>query len=309
MIVHTVLMRRSVIVTHFVPRLVLVSVSALALVGLAACGGGDSAPLATDPVAGVETTGSTPASVDPVVSAPTTAPTTASTTTASTTTVATMAHLRGTAYTFNTPDPIAGATIRVEELPDVSAVTAADGSYELAVPVGSTVTAYIEAPGHHSIHVQTFTLDDAHDGVELDGVNFQTPADAIYDGLRALMTGIVGKDPFEGGCAIVTTVGDARMVGMSFAEFIEFHPHGIEGATAALVPAAVDPIYFNDDVVPDPTQELSSIDGGVIWVNVPPGTYQLQAEKPGTEFVTVNVRCEQDWVVNANPVWGLHAVP
>lgn len=222
---------------------------------------------------------------------------------------ATTAHIRGTAYTFNTPDPISGATIRVEELPDVSAVTGADGSYELEVPYGSRVTAYIEAEGHHSIHVQTFVLDAEHDGAELDGVNFQTPSDPIYDGLRALMASITGRDPFEDGCAIVTTVGDARMVGMPFAEFIEFHPHGVEGAVARLEPEVVAPIYFNDDVLPDPAQATSSIDGGVIWVNVPPGEYTLHAEKAGTEFVEVLVRCEQDWVVNANPVWGLHAIP
>ena len=140
----------------------------------------------------------------------------ASTTAAPTTAAAEPAHIRGTAYTFNTPDVIVGATIKAEELPEVSAVTGADGSYELAVPAGSTVTLYIEAAGHHTIHVQTFTLDAEHDGTEVDGVNFQTPSDEIYEALKGLIAGYTGKDPFEGGCVIVTTVGDARMVGMTF---------------------------------------------------------------------------------------------
>lgn len=218
-------------------------------------------------------------------------------------------HVRGTAYTFNTSDPIPGATITVREIPGVQAITAADGSYELEVPLGATVTPFIVADGHHPISLQTFTVDDQHDGAELDGVNFQTPTGAVYEGLKALIGGFVGRDPFEGGCVIVTTVGDARMVGMTFAQFIEFHPHGVEGATVQIAPAAATPIYFNTAVVPDVNQLTTSIDGGVLWPNVPPGEYTLSASKPGTDFVTVHVRCEAGGVVNANPVWGLHAIP
>ena len=237
------------------------------------------------------------------------ASTAAAKTAAPTTAAAEPAHIRGTAYTFNTPDPIAGATIKAEELPDVSAVTGADGSYDLEVPAGSTVTLYIEAAGHHTIHVQTFTLDAEHDGTELDGVNFQTPNDAIYEALKSLIAGYTGKDPFEGGCVIVTTVGDARMVGMSFDEFINFHPHGVAGATAVIEPALATAIYFNDSVIPDQTQTTTSGDGGVLWPNVPAGTYTLSATHPTVQFTTANVRCEDGWVVNANPVWGLHAIP
>jgi hypothetical protein len=273
-------------------------VAACAALLLAACGSdGSSAADTTAP--------STPATA-----AETTVPdTTAPATTVPETTLPAVGHVRGTAYTFNTPDPIVGATIKVEELPDVSAVTGADGSYELEVPAGSTITPYIEAEGHHSIHTQTFTVGADGDGLELDGVNFQTPTDGIYDGLKALVGGFTGKDPFEGGCVIVTTVGDKKMVGMPFAEFIDFHPHGVEGATVSIEPASATPIYFNADVLPDKAQQTTSIDGGVLWPNVPPGEYTLTASKPGTSFVTVHARCEDGWVVNANPVWGLHEQP
>lgn len=213
--------------------------------------------------------------------------------------------IRGTAYTFNTPDPIPGATILVDELPDVSATTAADGSYELVVPSGTTVTPYIVAEGHHTIYVQTFTTD----GTALEGVNFQTPSDDIYTALYSLIEGFTGRPPFEDGCVVVTTVGDARMIGMPFDEFIEFHPHGVAGATVYGEPAMPDPIYFNEQVIPDLAQMTTSIDGGVLWANVPPGEYTLHAEHPDHEFTTVDVTCAQDRVVNANPVWGLHALP
>ncbi len=260
-------------------------------------------PAASEPTATTEPATTEPATTEPATTEPaTTEPATTDTTTG-------VGHIRGTAYTFNTPDPIVGATVRVHELPDVSATTGADGSYELEVPLGATVTPYVEAEGHHSITVQTFVVDDEHDGAELDGVNFQTPADAIYDGLRALVSGFTGRDPFEGGCVIVTTVGDARMVGMTFDEFIDFHPHGVEGATVSIDPAGAVPIYFNADVLPDAAQQTTSIDGGVLWPNVPPGDYTLSAQLAGTDFVDVHVRCEEGWVVNANPVWGLHALP
>jgi hypothetical protein len=252
----------------------------------------------------------------PTTVAVTDAPTTEAPTTGSPTTVAAVApttpavaHIRGTAYTFNTPDPIAGATVTVDEIPGISAITAADGSYELELPAGATVTPYIEAADHFGIHTQTFTLDAAHDGSELDGVNFQTPSLAIYDGLKALVGGFTGRDPFEGGCVIVTTVGDARMVGMSFAEFIDFHPHGVAGATVAIEPALATPIYFNQDVLPDAAQLTTSIDGGVLFPNVPAGDYTLSATKDGQQFATVHATCKDGWVVNANPVWGLHALP
>lgn len=250
-----------------------------------------------------------PAAADTSAPGTTASETTVPETTVPETTAAAVGHIRGTAYTFNTPDPIAGATVTVVELPGVSATTAADGSYELEVPAGTTATLSIEAEGHFGIHTQTFTVSEDGDGLELDGVNLQTPSMPIYEGLKALVGGFTGKDPFEGGCVIVTTVGDERMVGMPFDEFIDFHPHGVEGATVAIEPAAATPIYFNEDVLPDTAQQTTSIDGGVLWPNVPPGEYTLTASKPGTEFVTVRATCEDGWVVNANPVWGLHEVP
>ena len=290
----------------FLRRLAVLS-AALILVSACSDDGGDNGAgtVASTETVAADTTGA------PGTDAPSTdAPTTEVPPTDPPTTDAAVGHLRGTAYTFNTPDPIAGATITIVELPGLSATTAADGSYELEVPAGSSVTPYIEAEGHFGVHTQTFTVDEAHDGLEIDGVNFQTPTVGIYDGLKALVSGFTGKDPFEGGsCVIVTTVGDARMVGMTFDEFIEFHPHGVEGATVSIEPAVATPIYFNEDVLPDATQLTSSIDGGVLWPNVPPGDYTLTAQKDGMEFVTVHATCEAGWVVNANPVHGLHAIP
>lgn len=216
------------------------------------------------------------------------------------TTVPTVGTISGTAYTFNTRNVIAGAEIRVAEHPELSATTGADGSYTLAVPAGP-ITPYIVADGHGTIYDQTFLIGETAattappgtvaavpeaepDGLDLVGVNFQTPDTATYGLLRTLLTGINKRDPFDGGgCVIVTTVGDHRLAGMPFADFITFAPHGVAGAKMVTAPELPAPIYFNDAVIPDPAQTETSGDGGVIWANVPPA---CTASAPSTPTTT-----------------------
>ena len=67
----------------------------------------------------------------------------------------------------------------------------------------------------------------------------------------------------------------------------------------------VGPIYFNSEVRPDRTLVQTSDDGGVLFVNVPPGTYTLTGTKAGAVFTTLKMKCEAGWLVNASPPWGL----
>lgn len=213
--------------------------------------------------------------------------------------------LRGTAYTFNTRNTIAGATILVDELPALAAVTDEDGAWELEVPVGADVTPYIVADGHNTIYAQTFHTGPA----PIEEINFQTPTNAVYDLLYILIESITGRPPFADGCVIVTTVSDPAVVGMRFDEFIQFAPHGVAGATASGDPPLPAPLYFNEAVIPDPTQPVSSGDGGVLWANVPPGVYEVSASHPTVEFATFVATCVQDRAINASPPWGLHGIP
>ena len=66
--------------------------------------------------------------------------------------------ISGRAYAFNHSDTgLAGAVIRVRELPQLSAVADAVGDYVLRVPDDTNVTPYIEPPpGYHQIDLQTF---------------------------------------------------------------------------------------------------------------------------------------------------------
>ena len=211
-------------------------------------------------------------------------------------------HIRGIAYTFDNQRPIAGATIKVVELPGVSATSQSDGSYDLAVPDGTKVTPYMDAAGHHRIYAQTFVTQ----GRDLERVNFQAPTQPIYLALAALL-GVeldANRDPAR--CAIVSTFVNVDARELSFPDFVAFGAHGVAGATAGTTPALPAPVYFNESVIPDRSRTESSIDGGVIWTEVPEGVYQVRGHHPTKRFADFVASCRPGRLVNANPPQGLY---
>jgi hypothetical protein len=216
--------------------------------------------------------------------------------------VAAAVHLRGTAYEFNSTPVIAGATIRVAELPSARAVTRADGSYELAVPDRHRITPYIVAPGYHTIYLQTFTTA----GQDLANVNFQTPTENVYKALVALLGVPVDANGDVSQCAIVSTFNTRNVRDLDYRQFRAYGAHGVPGATAFGVPTLPPATYFNASVLPDPSQPVSSEDGGVVWVAVAPGTYRISGQAPGTAFAPFTATCAPGRVVNASPPWGLY---
>jgi hypothetical protein len=211
--------------------------------------------------------------------------------------------LRGTAYEFNNVRTLlAGATIRVAEFPQLKAVVGTNGRYNLVVPDHASITPYIVAPGYHTIYLQTFTTD----GEDLANVNFQTPTDAVYQGLVALLSVPVDAHGNPAKCAIVSTFNTRNVRDISFDGFIAYGAHGVAGATATASPTLPKPVYFNQNVLPDPRQVKSSVDGGVVWTNVPAGVYTITARSLTTRFASFVASCRPGRVVNANPPWGLH---
>jgi hypothetical protein len=212
-------------------------------------------------------------------------------------------HLRGTAYEFNNVHTVlSGATIRVAEFPKLQATVRQDGRYDLQVPDSARVTPYIVDPGYHTIYLQTFTTN----GENLANVNFQTPTEAVYRALVALLNVPVDSQGNLVACAIVSTFSTRNVRDLSFAQFIAYGAHGVAGATATTAPTLPRPVYFNDNVVPDPAQTSSSKDGGVVWTNVPAGVYTITGHDPVTRFASFVATCRPGRVVNANPPWGLH---
>jgi hypothetical protein len=212
--------------------------------------------------------------------------------------------ISGRAYAFNHSDTgLAGAVIRVRELPKLSAVADAKGDYELEVPDETNVTPYIEPPpGYHQIDLQTFHTR----GKPIRNANFQTPADAEYNGLAALLDVPLGPDGRPVDCVIVTTASARNVRGVDFETFQARTPHGVAGATARTKPALPGPVYFNESVIPDRTRTETSGDGGIIWTEVPAGVYRGIAESASTRFASFLATCEPGRIVNANPPWGAY---
>jgi hypothetical protein len=212
--------------------------------------------------------------------------------------------ISGRAYAFNHMDTfLQGATIRVREYPKLSATTDANGDYLLKVPDDANVTPYIEPPaGYHQIDLQTFHTR----GEPILNANFQTPGDTEYNGLAALLNVPLGPDGRPTQCVIVTTASARDVRGVDYATFEERTPHGVPGATAHAVPPLPNPTYFNENVIPDPSQTQTSGDGGIVWTGVSAGAYRVITESSSTRFASFLATCEPGRIVNANPPWGAY---
>lgn len=222
--------------------------------------------------------------------------------TASTAAAESTVQLRGTVYTFDNQGPLAGATVRIQELPGIETTSGVDGTYELTVPDGTTITPYAEAPDHHGIHLQTLVTE----GRDLERLNFQIPSNDAYNALAIILSVPLDANGDPVDCAVVSTFSTVNVREATFAEFVDYGAHGVAGATASATPALPNPVYFNEFVVPDPSQTESSDDGGVVWTGVPEGVYRLHASHPTTRFADIRATCVPGRLVNANPPWGFY---
>lgn len=208
----------------------------------------------------------------------------------------------GDAFAFKIGSPygrIADATVRVVELPGFTTVTDAMGHFEFAgLPAGGVATFEIEHADFPRARTGSFSLPGVGD---LERVTFQVPDLELFGVLAEILE--VEMDPAA--CQIVSTV---TRVGKSI-----YDPgaHGEAMATVTIepaLPAEHGPIYFNDSVIPDRALTETSTDGGVAFVNVPPGIYLLQAHKDGVMFMTTTMKCDAGYLVNASPPYGLQAL-
>lgn len=209
-----------------------------------------------------------------------------------------VATVEGDAIPFDaSPDGrIEGAEVGVLEFPDLRVVTAADGHFKFeGLPVGADITLTMQHPDYHPIQTGTHVVP----AEGLQRITFQAVTHAIYDALGA----IVMVTPDEANlCQMVTTV---TRVGKSI------YDPGAHGEADVIVtldpplPAESGPIYFNSSVIPEPGLTQTSDDGGVLFVQVPPGDYTWTASKAGAEFRQVRMKCRAGWLINAAPPWGL----
>ena len=238
----------------------------------------------------------------------------------------------GIAWSFELPGTpygrISGATVSVLEMPGMETTTNMDGEFTIGgLPVGSQATLVLEHEDHPLTYTKTHTVPDT----DLDDLTFQIPTNSVF---ALIELGLVGAGVTDGidpnTCQMVSTftrfgktIGDAGH-------------HGEPGAILSVAPAnnaEAGPIYFNDEVLPDPTRTYSSLDGGVLLLNVEPGEYTLSAscvddptelieeyppennegqslrcQTEDVQFESILMKCEAGVFLNASPSYGLQAL-
>lgn len=196
---------------------------------------------------------------------------------------------------------LTGAQISILEYPRFQTVSGAGGAFSFEdVPAGP-VTLLLSHPDYTT--TQTATLALGPDGLER--VTLQVPPLPIF----GLLAAVIGIEPDPERCQIASTV---TRPGASV--YGPYPTHGDAGATVTIeppLPPESGPVYFqihpNGIVLPDHTLSETSEDGGVAFVNVPPGDYVLRASKPGRTFSEARVQCRPGLLVNASPPYGMAA--
>jgi len=214
----------------------------------------------------------------------------------------------GNAYFFDMPEfgqielmtDVLGAEVYVFEAPQLSATLdpADDFAFRLeGVPEGAEVTLALTHPDYFPHLTATWPVG----ADDLDGLTFQ----AVTIALVELGTSVFGVDPYEPGvCQMATTVtaiSDSQDSVWAVGE---------PGATVTLdppVPPEAGPMYFNELVLPDLTLTETTSDGGVLVVGAEPGAYTWTGHKEGLEFRPLTLHCEEGWLTNASPPWGMQA--
>lgn len=215
--------------------------------------------------------------------------------------------MSGVAYQFQSRAPLEGARISLVEDPDRWTLSDADGAWALHdLPAGTPLTPRVELAEHATGHHQTFHLQ-----ASVDRVYLQVVPQATYDiFVDILASGSTPVDPEA--CQVVTTIAEPGIA--AFEDWEGFLARGDAGllanADATISPEGGTRMYFSEQVVPDPALARSTLDGGVLWLNVPPdGTYTLRGAHADHTFPEVEVRCAPGRFINASPPWGLTADP
>jgi hypothetical protein len=211
--------------------------------------------------------------------------------------------ISGNAFSFAPPGfpgwgRIEGGSVSVLEMPEYTTTTVEDGYFIIEdLPVDQEITLVLEAEGFPTTHTKTFTLTDQ----DIEEVTFQVPNLGLYEALAAVLEVELSDEK----CQLVSTV---TFLGGSL-----YLPdaHGEADATVAIDPPdpnADGPIYFNEDVIPDRSWEMTSSDGGIVFVNTEPGDYILTATKENVVFEEVKLKCRPGVLANASPPHALQVL-
>jgi hypothetical protein len=219
--------------------------------------------------------------------------------------------ISGVAYAFfGIDDHAPGAVVRVDEFPELSAPVAIDGSYSIEVPDNENVTLYIDPP---ATYVKTYLQTFHTSGADIEKAHFQMPREWHYNAFSALLEIPRDRDGALKDCVIVSTfsIHEARDATTFDPGFKDVYPHGLPDSTATITPRLGNTkgatfFDFEPLILPNPDRTSSSLDGGVLWTEVPPGYYWLEPEHPTERLAPFLAHCENGRVINASPPWGFY---
>lgn len=216
--------------------------------------------------------------------------------------------ISGFARSFISGQPIADATITVLENPQLKFKTDSAGKFgPFEWPVGEPITLVFEKPGSFWTGyktTQTATVIVPPQGINdanfLKNISFQVPSNMAYKFLSFAM----GESENPEACQIAATVTPPNTT-------LDDIPQGVEGVTVSLSPKVnVRTYYFGIFPIIHKTNPFirnlksTSLDGGVAFINVPPGEYTMEAKKDDISFSKVSIKARKGMIVNASPPLG-----
>ncbi|MEZ4452693.1 MAG: carboxypeptidase-like regulatory domain-containing protein [Nannocystaceae bacterium] len=212
--------------------------------------------------------------------------------------------------------PLARARVTIVERPEVDLRTDREGRAVIDAHVGEVLTARLARDRYQSIQASSVVVPDEGLVGADRAITLQVPLGVTFRLLRALLV-----EPRPGCHHVVTTV---TAHGKTLADC----PQGEPGAQIHLdaidrdgEPVGGPPIYFGSLPWVHKTDfgrpllaafglraplSTTSLDGGVVIPNVPPGRYRLRASKPGVVFTSAEVeirRCSPA-LINVSPPHG-----
>lgn len=198
-------------------------------------------------------------------------------------------HLSGKVFHFAPnivpPDaPVAGVLVSIAEFPFtryLRVTSNTTGTWTMPVikfrDIPLTLSLLFEKEGFVKTKSNVLTITEKN----IDSIAIQCTDVGYYDAAVATLEQQVSEAigiPYTVQTLAVATVGKSWT-----SMFVDQFPHGDPGATVVINPPVsfptLGPIYFNEAVMPDPSQPYTSNDGGVLFANLPEGTFTLNAYK------------------------------
>lgn len=218
------------------------------------------------------------------------------------------AKVSGFARSFISGDPISEGIVTVLEDEALRFQTDENGQFgPFDWPIGEAITLIFDKPGSFWTGfktTQTATLIVPEEGINnknfLKNISFQVPSNMAYEFFAFCMGGV--EDPLA--CQITTTITPPNTT-------MDDIPQGVAEVTATLEPNPnVRRFYFDMFPIIHKTNPLNrelsatSLDGGVAFINVPPGEYTIEAKKEGMTFSSVRIKARPGVLVNVSPPHG-----